>query len=153
LAMRSRYPRAASAYPVNGCSALPSPGGIGRVCSSRPLAAGRISPAGRATALITAALMVLAVLATELALAPAAAAATRLVTAYVTDFDGFVTPIPVITNKPGTPIPTGGDNPEAIAITPDGKTAYVVNTGSSEDVTPITLATNKPGTPIHAGGS
>jgi YVTN family beta-propeller protein len=35
-------------------------------------------------------------------------------------------------------------------ITPDGKTAYVVNQGSNT-VTPIATATNKPGRPIHVG--
>ena len=35
-----------------------------------------------------------------------------------------------------------------IAITPDGKTAYVATAGA---VIPISTATNKPGTPIHVG--
>src|SRR5262249_49777110 len=39
-----------------------------------------------------------------------------------------------------------------IAITPDGKTAYVVNE-SSGTVTPISTATNKPGPPIKINGS
>jgi YVTN family beta-propeller protein len=52
------------------------------------------------------------------------------VTAYVTNFNsGTVTPIATATNTAGTPITTGS-NPVAIAITPDGKTAYVVNDGS-----------------------
>jgi DNA-binding beta-propeller fold protein YncE len=38
-----------------------------------------------------------------------------------------------------------------IAITPDGKTAYVVNYNDS--VTPISTATGKPGKPIPVGGS
>jgi DNA-binding beta-propeller fold protein YncE len=41
----------------------------------------------------------------------------------------------------------------AIAVTPDGRTAYVVNfvaTGNGT-VTPITTATNTPGKPIKAG--
>jgi YVTN family beta-propeller protein len=38
--------------------------------------------------------------------------------------------------------------PQAIAITPDGKTAYVANTNSGT-VTPITTATNRAGKPIR----
>ena len=37
-----------------------------------------------------------------------------------------------------------------IAITPDGKTAYVLS--FSDTVTPINLATNTAGPPIHVGG-
>jgi YVTN family beta-propeller protein len=51
-----------------------------------------------------------------------------------------------VPDTPGTPIPVG-DQPTAIAITPDGATAYVANLGSA-DVTPISVATNVPGTPI-----
>ena len=71
--------------------------------------------------------------------------------------EGTVVPINTTTNTPGTPIrvvggpnaPTIADNFGKIAITPDGKTAYVT-TGST--VTPINTATNKPGTPIHFAG-
>ncbi|HLX78183.1 MAG TPA: PKD domain-containing protein, partial [Acidimicrobiales bacterium] len=45
-----------------------------------------------------------------------------------------------------------GNNPEGIAITPDGGTAYVSNDGSST-VTPIDLATNTAGTAIPVGGA
>jgi YVTN family beta-propeller protein len=44
-----------------------------------------------------------------------------------------------------------GSSPFGIAITPDGKTAYVTNEGGSGSVTPITVATNTPGTPIAVG--
>ena len=44
----------------------------------------------------------------------------------------------------------GGERPVAIAITPDGKTAYVTNIGSGT-VTPIATATNTAGTPIPVG--
>ncbi len=57
-----------------------------------------------------------------------------------------VTPITTATNTPGRPITVGAD-PGAIAITPDGKTAYVLN---SDSVTPITTAANTPGRPVHA---
>jgi DNA-binding beta-propeller fold protein YncE len=49
------------------------------------------------------------------------------------------------------PIPVGG-NPDAIAITPDGKTAYAVNQATST-VTPIRTATNKALKPIHIPGA
>jgi YVTN family beta-propeller protein len=62
-----------------------------------------------------------------------------------------VTPITVATNTPGTPIPVS-TAPAGIAITPDGKTAYVAN-GGSATVTPITVATNTPGTPIPVGSN
>src|SRR6516165_790053 len=49
---------------------------------------------------------------------------------YVVDADpggpGMVTPISLATNKPGKPIPVGRQ-PLYIAVTPDGKTAYVTN--------------------------
>ncbi|MGH3222221.1 MAG: hypothetical protein ACRDPY_26600 [Streptosporangiaceae bacterium] len=73
--------------------------------------------------------------------------------AYVADSGGgtgdTVTPIDLATGTPGHPI-TVGNYPEGIAITPDGKTAYVTdfNQGS---VTPIHLATGAPGPPITVG--
>jgi YVTN family beta-propeller protein len=44
-----------------------------------------------------------------------------------------------------------GKVPVAIAITPDGRTAYVVNEGS-DDVTPIRTATGTPLAPVRTGG-
>ena len=63
----------------------------------------------------------------------------------------IVTPINTATDTPGTPIKfdTTGGTFGQIAITPDGKTAYVT-TGST--VTPINTATGTPGTPIHLAG-
>ena len=83
-------------------------------------------------------------------------------TAYVlNNGSGTVTPIATATNTPGKPITvatntpgkpiTVGPQPWAIAITPDGKNAYVLNNGSGT-VTPIATATNTPGTPITVGG-
>jgi YVTN family beta-propeller protein len=60
-----------------------------------------------------------------------------------------VTPIDTATNTAGTPINVGED-PDGIAITPSGKTAYVVNARSGT-VTPIDVATNTAGTPIGVG--
>lgn len=58
-------------------------------------------------------------------------------------------PFAIATNTAGPPITTGND-PDAIAITPDGKTAYVVNYGS-DTVTPIATASNTAGPPITVG--
>ena len=60
-----------------------------------------------------------------------------------------MTPIATATNTAGPPITVGSD-PVAIAITPDGKTAYVTNRGSGT-VTPIATATNTAGPPITVG--
>ena len=46
----------------------------------------------------------------------------------------------------------GRKNPRAIAITPDGKTAYVANQGS-DTVTPISTATNTAAPPIAVGNA
>ena len=49
---------------------------------------------------------------------------------------------------------TVGKNPEYIAITPNGKTAYVANTGSlgmGDTVTPISTVTNTAGKAIKVG--
>ena len=63
-----------------------------------------------------------------------------------------MTPINVATNAAGPPITGGGLNdPQGIAITPNGQTAYVVNVGGNS-VTPINLATDTAGTPITGGG-
>jgi len=60
-----------------------------------------------------------------------------------------VTPIATATNTAGPPI-TVGNYPDAIAITPDGKTAYVANWNSGT-VTPIATATNTAGPAIPVG--
>jgi YVTN family beta-propeller protein len=80
--------------------------------------------------------------------------------AYVTMFSsGTVTPINLSTNRAGKSIKISGNVPGkdftglpfAIAIAPDGKTAYVTD-GASGTVTPIDVATNMPGRPIHLSG-
>jgi DNA-binding beta-propeller fold protein YncE len=60
-----------------------------------------------------------------------------------------VTPITIATNTVGKPIPVGR-RPTEIAITPDGKTAYVSDSWQ-RGVTPITIATNTAGKPIKLG--
>jgi DNA-binding beta-propeller fold protein YncE len=73
-----------------------------------------------------------------------------------------VEPINLITQTAGTPISIpGGDTPLAIAITHDGRTAYVTNTTFTQNypgtttgaVVPINLATNTPGNPIPFSGA
>ena len=57
--------------------------------------------------------------------------------------------ISVITTKAGPAIRVGTD-PEKIAITPDGRTVYVTDSGSGT-VTPISTATGKAGPAIRTG--
>jgi DNA-binding beta-propeller fold protein YncE len=80
-------------------------------------------------------------------------------TAYVTSFSdawtgsrwrdwaGKVTPVNLATGTLGKPILVGGA-PSDIAITPNGATAYVVNTDDINTVIPVNLATGIPGKPI-----
>jgi len=60
-----------------------------------------------------------------------------------------VTPISTATNKAGKVI-TVGSGPRAFAITPNGKTAYVVSNAGI--VTPITTTTSKAGKAINISG-
>jgi YVTN family beta-propeller protein len=53
------------------------------------------------------------------------------------------------TGTAGKPIKVA-EIPRAIAVTPDGKTAYVASDGSAT-VTPISTADNRAGTPIKVG--
>ena len=77
-------------------------------------------------------------------------------TAYVTSNESIVVPIDTATGTPGAPIRVGvtgpgvHDQPDGIAITPDGRTVYVANIGSGT-VTPIDTATNTPGEPVEVG--
>jgi DNA-binding beta-propeller fold protein YncE len=76
-------------------------------------------------------------------------------TLYVLLQIGGVVPIDTATNTAGTPIPAGNYD-AAIAITPDGKTAYTddcSNTTPECAVIPIDTATNTAGTPIAAGAA
>jgi DNA-binding beta-propeller fold protein YncE len=60
-----------------------------------------------------------------------------------------VTPITVATDTPGTFIPTGS-GATAVAFSPDGTTAWVVDTNIN-NVVPITVATGTPGAPVSVG--
>ncbi len=86
----------------------------------------------------------------------------RPVTAYVVNHGGppgladpgTVTPINTVTGKTGKAIKVGR-GPGYIAITPDGKTAYVANFGggsvAGDTVTPISTATGRTGKAIKVG--
>ena len=83
---------------------------------------------------------------------PAASGLAQHPTAFVANSgSGTVTPVDLTTLRKGRPIPVGQD-PEAIALTPDGRTAYVVNRGSGT-VTPISTGTRRAGRPIRVGAS
>ncbi len=76
-------------------------------------------------------------------------------TAYVVSFaDDAVIPVDTATHAVGAAIAVGSA-PSAIAITPDGSTAYVTDEGTTTTtpgfVTPIALSTNTPGAPIPVG--
>jgi DNA-binding beta-propeller fold protein YncE len=74
-------------------------------------------------------------------------------TAYVGgSHDGVVTPIDLRTGTALRPITVGGFPVAAIAITPNGKTAYAVEGGIADTVVPIDLATGAVGPPIHVAG-
>jgi YVTN family beta-propeller protein len=75
------------------------------------------------------------------------------VTVYVVNQgSGTVTPISTATNTAGQEINVGKD-PYGIAITPNGRTAYVTHVATFPPgiVTPINLATGTAGTPIKFG--
>lgn len=60
-----------------------------------------------------------------------------------------MTPIDLATGTAGAPIAVGGSS-TAVAVRPDGATAYAVNS-SGDSVTPIDTATGTAGTPIPVG--
>ncbi len=74
--------------------------------------------------------------------------------AYVADpGPNTITPIDTATGAAETPLAFGDFEPNAIAVTPNGTTAYVVPTQSDEtaEIAPINTATNTVGTPINTG--
>jgi len=97
----------------------------------------------------------ISVVAGSLAASPAVAANPPAWIAYVaSNTTDAVIPVNTATDAVGTPIAVGS-GPSAIAITPDGSTAYVTDEGTSNTspgfVTPIDLSTNTPGAPIPVG--
>ena len=96
-----------------------------------------------AAALVGAAALIPAAASAATAGSPAAPA--RPVIAYVANsFGNTVTPINTVTNKAGTPIVVG-TGPGQIAITPNGKTAYVI---TDDSVVPVNTATGTALKPI-----
>jgi YVTN family beta-propeller protein len=104
----------------------------------------RRSRAVLAAVLCAAGLPVAAVLTAS---AAAAAGPTAPIAYVINTTGGSVSPVDTTTNQAGTAIPVA-QGPIAVAITPDGATAYVLSGVPSEVVTPIDTATNAPGTPI-----
>lgn len=66
------------------------------------------------------------------------------------DMPGPMTPIQAATGRPRKPLKPG-NNPQAIAISPDGRIAYVANWQSWGTVTPVNLVTGAPEKPIKVG--
>ena len=63
---------------------------------------------------------------------------------------GNVTPIDLTTDTAGSPIAVG-NNPQSIAVSPDGTTAWVV-CYQSQTLVPVSTRTQKPGASIHLSG-
>jgi YVTN family beta-propeller protein len=148
------------AQPVNDVFGNgPAAPGVRGAGTAEPGPAGPLAPpaaggpaAGAPTAVTGAQTTALARLAAAGAQTGAQAGATaRAPTAFVVNSAGTVTPVNLTTRRAGPPI-TVGANPEAIAITPDGRTAYVANYGSNS-VTPVNTATRRAGPPITVGAN
>jgi hyaluronoglucosaminidase len=58
--------------------------------------------------------------------------------------------IAVVNTLLGPPVIRVGQMPQALAVTPDGRTLYVANIDDNT-VTPVTVATGRPGGAIRAG--
>ena len=80
---------------------------------------------------------------------PGAHLVHRAIAYVVNEESGTVTPIRTATNTALPPVKVGRA-PNAIAVTPDGKTVYVAN-NISDTVTPIRTATNTALRPIKTG--
>jgi YVTN family beta-propeller protein len=119
-------PGSAAPAPAASAAAAPAPdAGQAQLAGATPTTAGtRAAPAGALTA-------------------------PRHPTAFVVNSGGTVTPIGLTARRAGKPIKVGA-NPQAIAITPDGSTAFVANYGSNS-VTPIRTVSRRAGTPIPVG--
>jgi YVTN family beta-propeller protein len=81
---------------------------------------------------------------------PAAAAPFAYVANYNSGGSGTVSVIDTATNMVVATVPVGS-TPIAVAVTPDGKHAYVVNQGSSPGVSVIDTASNTVVATISAG--
>jgi YVTN family beta-propeller protein len=119
-------PGSAAPAPAASAAAAPAPGaGQAQLAGATPTTAGTRAASTRALT------------------------APRHPTAFVVNSGGTVTPIGLTARRAGKPIKVGA-NPQAIAITPDGSTAFVANYGSNS-VTPIRTVSRRAGTPIPVG--
>jgi DNA-binding beta-propeller fold protein YncE len=139
----------------------------GRAARSRPRRATGAKPGGRwpgwvppLAAAAAAAVVIAGTVGASSALdrpgvTPPAGPARQAIAYVVNDTaPGTVTPIRTATNTALAPVKVR-PHPDAIAITPDGTTAYAVSTGESNNsgtVTPIRTATNMPLAPVKVGG-
>ena len=74
-------------------------------------------------------------------------------TLYVANPDGdTITPISRATEEPGQPIVVG-PSPEAMAVTPDGRTVLVLTSTGLTGVTPVDAVTNRSGKPVPVQGA
>jgi DNA-binding beta-propeller fold protein YncE len=74
-------------------------------------------------------------------------------TVYVANPDGdTITPISTATEEPGQPIVVG-PSPDAMAVTPDGRTVLVLTSAGVTGVTPVDAVTNRAGKPVPVRGA
>jgi DNA-binding beta-propeller fold protein YncE len=74
-------------------------------------------------------------------------------TVYVANPDGdTITPISTATEEPGQPIVVG-QSPDAMVVTPDGRTVLVLTSTGVTGVTPVDTVTNRAGTPVAIPGA
>ena len=74
-------------------------------------------------------------------------------TVYVANPGGdTITPISTATEEPGQPIVVG-PSPDAMAVTPDGRTVLVLTSADVTGVTPVDAVTNRPGKPVAIQGA
>lgn len=74
-------------------------------------------------------------------------------TVCVANPDGdSITPISTATEEPGQPVVVG-PSPDAMAVTPDGRTVLVLTSTGAAGVTPVDTATNRAGTPVAIHGA
>ena len=74
-------------------------------------------------------------------------------TVYVANPGGdTITPISTATEEPGQPIVVG-PSPDAMAVTPDGRTVLVLTSTGVTGVTPVDAVTNRAGKPVAIQGA
>ena len=74
-------------------------------------------------------------------------------TVYVANPGGdTITPISTATEEPGPPIVVG-PSPDAMAVTPDGRTVLVLTSTGVTGVTPVDAVTNRAGKPVAIQGA